>query len=268
MKTKHTLFTIAIFLVTLTLSAQDFHGVATYKSHRKVDFKMDMDKGNKNPEIEKQIQEQLREQFQQEYTLTFNKNESLYKKNEKLAKPNPVAGGIKIQYSDGSDFVYKNIKENRFTNRTEIYGKLFLVKDSLQNRNWELVNETKNIGDYTCFKATFTEEYTTKTFSLDNELEDISQERTTTAWYTPQIPANFYGLPGLILEINDGELTLICSKLVLNPSDKTEIEEPTKGKEVSQKEFDEIRDKKTKEMMENFQSRKREGNSIIIKTGG
>lgn len=272
MKTKHTIFTLAIFLVALTLSAQDFQGVATYKSHRKVDFKLD-EKTSKNPEIEQQIQEQWRQQFQQEYTLTFNKNESLYKKNEKLAKPNPIASGIQITFDDGSDLIYKNIKDNRFTNQTEMYGKQFLIKDRQKNTNWELVNETKNIGEYTCFKATFNEEYTTQRITSDGEMESVTKERTTTAWYSPQIPishgpAEFYGLPGLILEINDGEMTLVCTKIVLNPSEKVEIEEPTKGKKVSQEEFDKITEKKNKEMMEQFQSGSDVGGGVIMKTGG
>jgi GLPGLI family protein len=272
MKTKHTIFTLAIILVSLTLNAQDFQGVATYKSHRKVDLKLD-EKNSKNQEIEEQIQEQLRQQFQQEYTLTFNKNESLYKKNEKLAKPNPIASGIQISVNDGSDLIYKNIKENRFTNQTEIYGKQFLIKDSLKSKHWELADETKNIGEYTCFKATFNEEYTTQTLNSEGELASETKERTTTAWYTPQLPisngpADFCGLPGLILEINDGELTLVCTKIVVNPTEKVEIEEPSKGKEVTQEEFDTIMEKKNKEMMDQFQSRQKDGENVVIKIGG
>ena len=260
-----------MFLLSSTAIAQDFQGVATYKSHRKIDLKIN--EGNENSEMQKSIQEQLQKQFQQEYTLVFNKNESTYKQNEKLAAPSPKQYGIQIQISQGSDIMYKNIKENRFTNQTEIFGKQFLIKDSLQSNTWELVNETKNIGEYTCFKAIFSEEYTTQTINDNNEIETITKERTTTAWYTPQIPVNngpenFQGLPGLILEINDGKLTLICSKIVMNPNKKIEIKEPIKGKEVTQEKFDEIMDKKNKEMMERFQSRRGDGESIIIKVGG
>jgi GLPGLI family protein len=270
-----TFIRIIIVVIALTINkvyAQEFQGVVTYKSHRKVDLKLD-EQNSKNVELEQQIQEQLRQQFQQEYTLTFNKNESLYKKNEKLAKPNPAASGFQITVSDGSDLIYKNIQENRFTNQTEIYGKQFLIKDSLKNKNWELIDETKNIGEYTCFKATFNEEYTTQTITSDGEMESVTKERTTTAWYTPQIsisngPSEFFGLPGLILEINDGELTLVCTKIIMNPTEKVKIEEPTKGKEVTQEEFDKIMEKKNKEMMEQFQSRNKDGDNVIIKIGG
>ena len=96
-------------------------------------------------------------------------------------------------------------------------------------------------------------------------MEETKKERITTAWYTPQIPVNngpqdFEGLPGLILEINDGSLTLVCTKIVINPKDKTDIVEPSKGKEVTSKEFQAIMDKKNKEMMDDMKARNR-GNS-------
>ncbi len=272
MCSKQTFFMLIAFMLSVTLHAQEFQGIATYKSHRKVDLKID-EKASKNPEIEKQIREQLREQFQQEYTLTFNKHESVYKKNEKLSKPNPTTSGIKITLNDDTDITYKNLKEQRYTDQKEIYGKQFLIKDSLDQKNWVLSNETKFIGKYTCFKATFTSDDTSKILSSDGTMETTTKERTTTAWYTPQIPINngpedYDGLPGLILEINDGDLTLACTKIVINPSETIDIEEPDKGKKVSQNEFDTIINKKNDEMMEQFQSRRKDGDHRVIRIGG
>lgn len=259
-------------LVVSSLTAQDFHGVATYKSHRKMDLKMGFE--GSNPEVDKQIQEQLKKQFQQEYTLTFNQEASIYKKNEELATPNPAMGsGVTITISNGSDVRYKNVKENRYSNQTEVFGKQFLIKDTLNERSWELINETKNIGVYTCFKAVFKDSVTSRTFTDKGEIEKAKKERITTAWYTPQIPINngpedFQGLPGLILEINDGSLTLVCTRIVINPKEKTEIEEPTKGKKVSQEEFQAIMEKKNKEMMDDLQSRSKDGSSRMMIIGG
>ncbi len=100
------------------------------------------------------------------------------------------------------------------------------------------------------------------------------EERIITAWYTPQIsitngPAMYQGLPGLILEVHDGKLTIICSKIVINPEDKVEIKEPEKGKEVNQEKYDEIMDKKSKEMMERYAPRNgRKGEGFEIRIGG
>ena len=66
--------------------------------------------------------------------------------------------------------MYKNIKENRYSNKAEIFGKQFLIKDSLESRNWELTNETKNIGKYTCYKATFTEDVEEQSLNDKNEI--------------------------------------------------------------------------------------------------
>lgn len=264
MTTLSKLIALTFILVFMTSQAQEFHGVATYKSHRKMDFSIGGE--GTNPEMEKQIQEQLKKQFQKEYTLTFNQEASIYKQNEELAKPSPVSSnGISIEISMGSDVRYKNVKENRYTNQTELYGKQFLIKDSLSTLAWELVNETKNIGEYTCFKAIYKDSITSTTFTDKGDIQEVKKERITTAWYTPQIPVNngpedFQGLPGLILEINDGSLTLVCTKIVINPKDKTTIDEPNKGKVLSQAEFEAIVEKKSKEVMDDMKARNR-GNS-------
>lgn len=269
----HIIIVFALLLVS-KLEAQEFHGVATYKSHRKVDLKMGNDK--MDDAQQKMIQEQLRKQFQREYTLEFNKYESVYKQEAKLDTPQAPSSGISIKVVQGDDIMYKNVKEQRYTNKTEIYGKLFLIKDSLTSRKWQLVNETKNIGEYTCYKAIFEDEYTTRTLTEEGEFTTVTKPRTTTVWYAPQIPvsngpSNYFGLPGLVLEVNDGKLTLVCTKIVLNPEETIEIVEPKKGKEVSQEEFDAIRDKKNKEMLEQFRSTSRGnkgGDRVMIRVGG
>ena len=87
-----------------------------------------------------------------------------------------------------------------------------------------------------------------------------------TAWYSLDIPVNhgpddYWGLPGLIFEISYGETNIMCTKIVLNPKEKTTIEEPSKGKVVTQLEYDTIVEEKTKEMRERFQDeRQKSGN--------
>lgn len=110
-----------------------------------------------------------------------------------------------------------------------------------------------------------TKKDSTKTTNFFDSVE-IPKEKTITAWYTPEIPVNqgpdeYWGLPGLILEVNDGRTTILCSKIVLNPKEQVTIKEPTKGKEVSQKEFNETVMEKMQEMRERFQNdRNRGGN--------
>ena len=73
------------------------------------------------------------------------------------------------------------------------------------------------------------------------------------AWYAIEIPVSngpnkYWGLPGLILELHEGETTFLCSKIVLYPKEKIEIKAPKNGKKVTQKEFDEIKEKKLNSM--------------------
>lgn len=60
------------------------------------------------------------------------------------------------------------------------------------------------------------------------------------------------GFAGLILEVNDGTTTILCSKIVMNTKDKVEIKPATKGKQVTQAEYDEIVKKKMEEMKEMY----------------
>ncbi|MDA9338492.1 GLPGLI family protein, partial [Flavobacteriaceae bacterium] len=108
---------------------------------------------------------------------------------------------------------------------------------------------------------------------IDGEVKEVKEtiKRTIVAWYTPDVPvsngpSNYGGLPGLILEVNDGNETIMCSEIVLNPKEVKEIKEPIKGKIVTRKKFAEISLEKTKEMMNRYRSR--DGKGIEIKIGG
>ena len=90
---------------------------------------------------------------------------------------------------------------------------------------------------------------------------EIPEQIEVTAWYTMQIPVSagpgeYWGLPGLILEINSGRTTILCTKITLNPEDKKEIKKPTKGKEVGREEYQDIVKKKMEEMRAMFRARR------------
>ncbi len=135
----------------------------------------------------------------------------------------------------GEDVLYKNTKNNTYADQRDTFGKIFLVKDEIEKIDWKLTSETKYIGEYEVYKATYEREVpaerrfsssSNKEIDLDKEPEMV--KRTVTAWYTPQIPVSngpgmYQGLPGLILEIHDGRMTIVCSKIVLNPKEEVEI---------------------------------------------
>jgi GLPGLI family protein len=265
-------------LITGSMFAQDFSGRATYRTHRKSSFKLDSTTIATNPGIQEQMEAQMRKMFQKTFTLDFTKSESMYKEEQELDAPKePSANGSVMVMSfggGGTDVLYKNILENRMANKKELMGKVFLIKDNLVAYDWELTGETKNIGNYTCYKAKFErEEEDIQINMIDGEVkeEKVIKKRTTVAWYTPDVPISngprgYGGLPGLILEVNDGDLTIVCSEIVLNPKEVKEIKEPIKGKIVTRKKFGAIAKEKTKEMMDRFRSR--DGKGLEIRIGG
>ena len=270
-------FIMALF-ITGSVFAQDFSGRATYKTHQKSSFELDSTTMAANPGIQEQMEAQMRKMFQKTFTLDFTKSESMYKEEQELDAPKgPSSNGSVMVMSfggGGTDVLYKNISENRMANKKELMGKVFLIKDNLVAYDWELTGETKNIGNYTCYKAVYErEEESIETNMMGDEAkeEKVIKKRTLVAWYTPDVPVsngpNIYGgLPGLILEVNDGDLTIVCSEIVLNPKEVKEIKEPIKGKIVTRKKFENIAKEKTKEMMDRYRSR--DGKGMEIRIGG
>ncbi len=280
------LFTIALVLFgILSVSAQkEFQGLAVYESKTSTsDMSKRMD-GNKEmtPELKKMIEERMKGMFEKTFVLNFDRSASIYKEEEKLDAPGQ-AGGMRMMSSmmGGGGTYYKNVKEKTYSVDKEFMGKEFLIKDALPQLEWKLESETKQVGGYTCYKATAVKPVNGSDFrnmrakdeatkddkkeikkeekkeSSTNFMEgfEMPKEVIITAWYTPEIPVNqgpegFWGLPGLILEVNDGKTIILCSKVVMNAKEKAEIKAPKVGKEVTQKEYDEIVTAKMKEMQE------------------
>ena len=286
------IFIAILGLSTFIATAQkDFQGMAVYESKTSTaDFAKNFE-GNKDitPEMKTQIMERMKKMFEKTFILNFDKSASIYKEEEKLDAPGQGGGGrMMASFMGGGGTYFKNVKEKQYTVDKEVFGKEFLIKDSLPNLKWVLTDETKKIGDYTCFKATAVKEASKSDFrnyrrkeekketakteeakknetaSTEKKEEkktnffdeiDMPKEITVTAWYCPEIPVNqgpdeYWGLPGLIMEVNDGKTVIMCSKLVMNVKDKIEIKAPTGGDKVTQKEFDDIMMKKMKEMSE------------------
>ncbi|MDA9627764.1 GLPGLI family protein [Flavobacteriaceae bacterium] len=260
-------FIMALF-ITGSVFAQDFSGRATYKTHRKSSFELDSTTMAANPGIQEQLEAQMRKMFQKTFTLDFTKSESMYKEEQELDAPKVPSsnGGVMVMVMGGdgsSDILYKNISQNRMAHKTELMGKVFLIKDNLVAYDWELTGETKNIGIYTCYKAVYEREEESIEINMmggEAKEEKVTKKTTLVAWYTTDVPVsngpnNYGGLPGLILEVNDGDLTIVCSEIVLNPKEVKEIKEPVKGKIVARKKFEDITKEKTKEMMDRYKTR-------------
>jgi|TARA_B110000259_G_C13986979_1_gene390867 GLPGLI family protein len=271
-----------VLLISSATYAQTFQGKAYYFSKTSVD--MDGWGGRKMSEDQKkQMADRMRGMFEKTYILTFDRESSTYKEDEALEAPGGGGRGFGMwgnSFSAGMQ--YKNIKSQLFLQDQEFFGKQFLISDSLPQLKWQLGTETKQIGQYLCMKATAikqvdefdwrsmrrksppkdskVEKDSTKTTTISEDIE-IPKEIEITAWYTPQIPVSqgpgdFWGLPGLILEVNTDKTTILCSKIVMNPQEKEVIEAPEKGEVVSRKEYNATVKKKMEEMRSMYGGRR------------
>jgi GLPGLI family protein len=261
----------SFLLMGFLAKAQDFQGKAEYFSKRVIKEKVEKlsseTKDAIDPELEKAVKEAMKIASEKQYLLSFNKTECLYEQPEELEKPEaPATAGISVKVLfSGEGKKYLNLKDKISIEEADIFGKEFLIVEPLEKPDWKLLNETKKIGDYNCFKAELIvqatekqkEEY--KEFLKKEETKpalfkmDEPKDKTIVAWYTPEIPVSFgpnkyWGLPGLILEINEEETIILCSKVTLSNKEKSKIKVPNTGEKVTQKKFDEIQKKKTDSM--------------------
>lgn len=160
------------------------------------------------------------------FNLVFNQNESyFFEKDPKEAselsmgeKLNKILIGYKPYYFSNDDktflFVYQDV----------IVSKKYKIE-------WKLLNETKQIDNYICYKAIYVEKF-------KNRIGE-DRERTITAWYCPELqfpygPLDFNGLPGLILELEKNGNKYVVKNIQL----EKEMSVPKlKGKIITEEEY-------------------------------
>lgn len=277
------IITLALIFCSLVAFAQKkFEGKATYMSKTTVD--MSRFGQQVSEQQKKQWMARMKNFLEKTYTLNFNQSESSFKEEVKLDAPG--AQGMRWGRSNGQGSIYKNLKEKKMIEDTEQFSKRFKIVEEMELPQWEMTGETKQIGQYTAYKATMVKidksidwgsmfsrrgrrggdkkKDSTKTKEENKEPKEEGRKLMVTAWYTPQIPvsagpADYWGLPGLILELNAGRTTMLCTEIVINPEEAIEIKKPTKGEEVSRDEYNKIIKKKTEEMRERFRNRRGRG---------
>jgi GLPGLI family protein len=264
---KNYVFLFLLSLLSNTIAAQDFQGKAYYSSKTKINSDFG---SNIPPERKKRMMERMKAGMEKTFELDFNSTASLFYEQERL----DVSGGngrfnFMSFMSPIQGILHKEYATKSFTNRVELFGKFFLIKDSLPKSKWVLTGESKTIGKYPVYKATLSREVPQEVFQFgrqSDETENQPKMRTIniTAWFTPQIPvstgpAKHGGLPGLILEVNSDNTTILCTKVVMNPKEKMKIVAPKKGTKVGLNEYNEIRKEKITEMREMYQRNRRQG---------
>lgn len=261
---------LLIIIVPASSDAQEFQGKAVYLQKTKMQLGS---WGARMSEAQKkQIKARLKNRLEKTYILTFNRSESTFLEDEKIDAISGATDSWGAYFSRGD--MYRNTKESKIAQSQEFYGKRFVVKDSVYKINWTMGTETKKIGDYTAYKAMAivpTNEIAWYNFSWgdlrapkkDPETGEIKLKTTTIeAWYTPQIPVNhgpgeFWGLPGLILEVSAGDTVMLCSEITINSGEKVKIKAPDKGEVITKANYSKTVKDKMMEMRNNRMGRRR-----------
>ncbi|CAI8264544.1 MAG: Uncharacterised protein [Bacteroidota bacterium] len=263
----------SIFIATLVFSfslanAQQIKATYSLKVTRNVDFKG-------NPNMPKQVIERIKKRLAEpvSYDLFFDQTQSIYKQQQKLDTPQSQSGGRGDRWmrygASSQNIIHTNLATRKQTNQQDLFGKIFLVKKDIKIPKWNFTGESKQIGQYTAYEATYTQMQNPPQFRMpfgrrggaDQEEEKKPEkiEVTVSAWFTPDIPISagpdsYFGLPGLVLMVQDNNKVLVCTEVQMNSKEKIKLTPPKKGKEVTGNEFNKIREEKSKEMRDRFQN--------------
>lgn len=243
MKNNITLLALLLFILSVSfksVNAQTNEGRVVYLEQLKFDRDTNQVKMNMPPGMEMPKMPPLKME------LLFRGSESLW---QSVPADNtisaPPGGGmhdggmmVVMRNDKEEEKMYINRETKKVTENRSIMDKLFLVNTDLKTLKWKLTGEQDTIAGYTCMKAI-----------LQDDTNNV------VAWFTPQIPVSVgpkdYGqLPGGILKIDirNGKHVYRASLVDLKPLQSDAIVIPTKGKEVSDEEFKQLRKDKMKEM--------------------
>lgn len=268
---------LAVIFSAFSLRAQKINGSATYKTAGSIPI--NLEGSDFSPEQKKRFQDRMAKAMQKEFTLSFNRNESLYEIEVPLEKEGERGMRFMSMMTGSGGTYYRNLKESSIKQEQNLFGKTFLIEDSIETLDWKLSKETKSIGNYICNKATAQRVFVVaKTEMINGEVNDTIVNDTVeiVAWYSMQIPVShgpskYGGLPGLILELNDGQSITLCTKVTISTNEAAEIEAPDTGEKVSRKEFEKISREKMAEMRQMYggSQRGRSGHgSMEFRIGG
>lgn len=232
-KLKTLIFILILFSLNCYSQKNKNNGELTYRVSLDLVENLEfINKSSSSIEVKELVSRTIKNQDTLNYKLYFNEFESLFEKEKKMKTKEGKMDLISILVGKG--VFYNNRISKKILNQKESFGEVFLIDIPLIK--WVLTQETKKIGEYICYKAT-----TIKVVENRKGKNKIN----ITAWYAPHISANFGpkeygGLPGLILELKEGDLLFLVKELKLNLKEKVEFKKPSKGKKVTLEEHNEI----------------------------
>ncbi|MBT8318276.1 MAG: GLPGLI family protein [Lutibacter sp.] len=234
---KSIVFLFTLFIWQYSNTQNEFQGKISYTIQvTNINFSKIANDSTKSIEVKNMFNKIFKDAKPIVAVLIFENNESLYELD--LIKEMEIENDSKINLTkimarDGKYYMNNATKE--ILHEENFVGDMFLIK--YQPKNWKITQETKRIGNYSCYKAI--------TISKAKDKKGNEVDKIIEAWYTPEIPINFgpkeyNGLPGLILEVQEGKLNIVASKIELNTKEAIVIEKPKRGKKITKEEFKQI----------------------------
>jgi GLPGLI family protein len=166
------------------------------------------------------------------FVLEFNSYESSYKNNGNQMQSDEIkknkVSALQIFGGGANCNYYTNVQDKTILANIDAFGERFIVTYNFPE--WEITNETKKIGNYTCYKAI-------------QKNKNGTLVKNQVVWYTPEIPNQFgpklyIALPGMVLEVIRGKSRIIATKITLNNDDSIiKIEKPTKGVRLTDEQY-------------------------------
>lgn len=233
-------YTKLIFLLMfpLLLNSQSNSGKITYQYlvNTGAYLKQKNKKNSKLVKTTNYINNSLREgQDKLKFELSFNNSSSIYQMKPLTISDGNTAMKYAIIFNEAENEYFLDKKNKIKLTSIEAYGERFHIKEKLNNQKWETTSISKKIGNYVCYKAT-----TVKI--IENPKGKFNKK--IIAWYTPEIPFNYGpkgydGLPGLILELQEGTLLYYTTNIKLSTKN-IKIKKPKNGKIITIEQFNEI----------------------------
>lgn len=244
MKKNHSLLLLILSLFYFAQGQNTYSGKITYLAsydNTLIDEKSNI--GNK--EGIKGANEMIKSSSNVVCTLSFNQNESSYKVNKEMDDESKNKLNITYLFAGGKNVFYYQRDSLVMLQSNESLGKKLIIKRDIPN--WIITKETKKINELVCIKA-----YTIKN-NKDNA--DAKDKIDAVAWFCPDIalgygPMEYFGLPGLIIELKFSKMTFIANEIDLNNND-VEIEKLDATNAISIKEFNAIARKKAPDFFGN-----------------
>jgi len=237
MKNRFILF-LLILNLSLSLNSQVLEGKIVYESNIIIDENVKTSNKSSTDFITEELKRSLNLSFEKKFELLIFDDMSLYEEVENVSLPSFNFFSIS-EYANLK--IFRDFKNNVYKRQTDLFGKPFLIVDSISKLNWTLINEKNIIKGYECFMAKTTFE----DIAFDNNIKTFE----VIAWYAPSIPIRhgpdeFWGLPGLILEIEFNNIKIKASEITLMTDESYKFKEPNKGKIVSLDEYSLIKKEK------------------------